>query len=81
MQQVIRLEAIEQRARRVNLTFSELLQRTPGVTASTVYRWKAGISPRMDVYERVIGALEGTLDAEERRLRDPDSSGDQRGAA
>lgn len=69
MQFVDRINAIEARAQRINLTLWELCQQTPGVQWTTVKRWRGeAANPKARKLEQVLRALEGKLTDLEREI-------------
>lgn len=69
MQYRDRIEAIEARAARLNLTLWRLC-RDAGVDYSTLHRWKSDeTSPNVATLERVLGQLERMLDELEDKMR------------
>lgn len=82
MQFVDRIDAIEGRARRLNLTLWELCQKTPGVQWTTVARWRgADANPKARKLEEVLGALEDKLGELEREMIISLTARDQRRSA
>ena len=69
MQQVIRINAIRDRATALGVSIKALCG-DAGVSYSAPYRWLAGRSePGLLRYEAVCGALEGALRRREAKLR------------
>lgn len=61
MQTLDRISAAEDRASRLNLSLWRV-SKLAGVDYSNIHRWKRGeCSPRMDLFEQVLGAIEGKL--------------------
>lgn len=61
MQITPRIDALEERARGINLTLAELC-REAGEHFSTIQRWRSGeCDPKLGTVERVLGSLEAHL--------------------
>lgn len=69
MQILDRIDAIDERARRLNLSLREVCLGAK-VEYSTVWRWRSGeCSPIVSTFDKVVGRLEGELVRREAKLR------------
>lgn len=68
MQVIERMNAIEHRANRINLSLFDLC-RAQGLSFSTVTRWRSGGGVRLDTFERFVTALESELAVREAAIR------------
>jgi len=68
MEWMCRLEAVERRAARLNVSLNRVCMKA-GVPRNNLTRWKSGMSAKISTFERDMARLEAALEEMESEMR------------